>query len=80
NSLPANTIKTKVTIEDQPRDIANDHQNSVTSDRSQSQSPTLVECNGNGNVKTVPLSKPISSVDNNNSNNNKDDENRRVNH
>ncbi|CAM4756520.1 unnamed protein product [Rotaria magnacalcarata] len=79
NSLPANTIKTKVTIEeDQPRDVANDHQNSVTSERSPSQSPILVECNGNGDAKTVALSKPTSSVDN--SNNDKDEENRRVNH
>ncbi|CAF4865833.1 unnamed protein product [Rotaria sp. Silwood1] len=82
HSIPTQTIITKATIENQHRNIINNHQyennshqNSLPKERNQSHSPSSPECHRNGDNTIVDISKHDSSYDNS-----LDDEHRRLNH
>jgi hypothetical protein len=77
---PSQTITTKAIIEDQHRDISNGHQhqnsrlNSLTTERSRSQSHSSAQCHGNGGIATTDISEHSTSFDNG-----MDEEHRRLN-
>ncbi|CAF5167392.1 unnamed protein product, partial [Rotaria sp. Silwood1] len=82
HSIPTQTIITKAIIENQHRNIINNHQyennlrlNSLSRERSQSHLPSSIDCNVNGIFKTVDILRHDSSFDNT-----INDEHRRLNH